>query len=138
MLLLFLCPGIIAAPVCPVSYQLSSSPPASSGSAAAPRRYPPRRRAAIRHGARSFTLWVWLRDEIVTVSRLKACTATDAARSSPRRRGRPPAKRPGGSASVKRVSFSHPLVSPPSTVLQQNGPGLFSYPAWWFLHARSP
>jgi hypothetical protein len=46
MLLLFLCPGIIAAPVCPVSYQLSSSPPASSGSAAAPRRYPSRRRVS--------------------------------------------------------------------------------------------
>ncbi len=87
--------------------------------------------AVIRHGGRSFTLWVGLRDEIVAVSRLKACTTGDAAPDSIRRRGRPPGKRPGdsaaaerpnGSAAAKRVSFAHPLASTPSTTLLWNGP----------------
>jgi hypothetical protein len=46
--------------------------------------------AVICCGTRSFTLQVGLRDEIVAVSRLKACTAADAADAapgSPRRRG---------------------------------------------------
>jgi hypothetical protein len=43
--------------------------------------------AVIRRGARSFTLQVRPREEIVAVSSLKACSATDAAPGSPRHRG---------------------------------------------------
>jgi hypothetical protein len=38
------------------------------------------------------------RDEVVAVSCLKACTATDAMSGSPSRHGRPPGLRPGGPA----------------------------------------
>ncbi len=85
--------------------------------------------AVIRRGGRSFTLRVGSRDEIVSVSRLKACTSADAAPGSPRRRGRPPGKRPGGAAAAKRVSFSHPLVSTPSTAPPRNGPGTVFLPS---------
>ncbi len=57
----------------------------------------------------------WL--EVVAVSRLKACTAADATPGSPRCRGRPPGSRSGGLAATKRVSFSDPLVSSPSSSL---------------------
>ncbi len=68
----------------------------------------------LRRGPRSFTIRVESRDEVIAVSRLKACTAADATPGSPRRRGRPPGSHPGGPAATKRVSFSDPLVSPPS------------------------
>jgi hypothetical protein len=64
------------------------------------------------------------REEIIAVNRLKACTtaeAAPAARAAPC--GRPPGKRPGGSAAAKRVSFAQPVVSTPSTAPQRNGPG---------------
>jgi hypothetical protein len=56
-----------------------------------------------------------LLDEIISVSRLKACMEGDATPGSPRRSGRPPSKRPGGPAATKQVSFADPLVSPPSS-----------------------
>jgi hypothetical protein len=62
----------------------------------------------------SFTIQVGSRDEVIAVSRLKACTATDATPGSLRRRGRPPGSHPGGPAATKGVSFSDPLVSSPS------------------------
>jgi hypothetical protein len=119
MLLLFPCPGITPAPACPASCRPTSSPPAWSGSAvAAPCRRSSRSTTTpsvvIRHSAHSFTLQVGPSEEIVTVSRLKACTAADAVPGSPRRRGRPPGKRPGGSAAAKQVIFAHPLASMPS------------------------
>jgi hypothetical protein len=43
----------------------------------------------LRRGPRSFTILVRSQDEVITVSRLKACTAADAMPGSPRRRGRP-------------------------------------------------
>jgi hypothetical protein len=79
--------------------------------------------AVIRHGGRSFTLQVRPREEIVAMSRLKACTTADAVPGSPRRRGRPPGKRrggsaaaecPNGSAAANRVTFANPLASTPS------------------------
>jgi hypothetical protein len=73
--------------------------------------------AVLRRGPRSFTIRVGSRDEVVAVSRLKACTAADATPGSPRRRGRPLGLRPGGLAATKRVSFSDPLVSSHSSSL---------------------
>ncbi len=70
--------------------------------------------AVLRRGPRSFTIRVRSWDEVVAVSRLKACTAADATPGSPRRRGRPQGSPPGGPAATKRVSFSDPLVSSPS------------------------
>jgi hypothetical protein len=69
----------------------------------------------LRRGPHSFTIRVGLWDEVVAVSRLKACTTVDATPGSPRRRGRPPGSRPGGLAATKRVSFLDPLVSSPSS-----------------------
>ncbi len=54
-------------------------------------------------------------DEVVTVSRLKACTAAVATPGSPPRHGRPPGSRPGSPAATKLVSFSYQLVSSPSS-----------------------
>jgi hypothetical protein len=86
--------------------------------------------AVLRRGGRSFTLRIGSREEIDAVSCLKACTAGDAALGSPRRGGRPPGKRPGGSAAAKRVSFAQPLASTPSIVAPpQNGPGTFILPS---------
>ncbi len=83
----------------------------------------------LRRGPRSFTIGVGSRDEMATVSRLKACTAVDAMPGSPRRRGRPLGLCPGGPAATKRVSFSDPLVSSPSSrALPQNGPGTIFLP----------
>ncbi len=88
----------------------------------------------IHRGTRSFTLQVGTREEIVAVSRLKACTAADAVPGSPRRR--PLGKRPGGSAAPKRVTF-HIRWSlclkrrRCETVLVP-----FSYPSRRFLYAR--
>jgi hypothetical protein len=59
------------------------------------------------------SLRVGLRNEIVSVSRLKACTEADATPGSPRHHRQLPGKRPGGPAATKRVSFAYPLVSPP-------------------------
>jgi hypothetical protein len=86
--------------------------------------------AVLRRGPRSFTIRVGSRDEVVTVSRLKACTAADATPGSPRRRGRPPGSRSGGLAATKRVSFSDPLVSLPSSssAPPHDGPGTVFLP----------
>ncbi len=77
--------------------------------------------AVLRRGPRSFTIRVGSRDEVIAVSRLKACTATDA---TPGGRGRLPGSHPGGPAATKRVSFSDPLVSSPSSPAPpRDGPG---------------
>jgi hypothetical protein len=55
---------------------------------------------------RSFTIRFGSRDEIVSVSHLKACTEADATPGSPWGCGQPPGKLPGGPATTKRVSFS--------------------------------
>ncbi len=52
--------------------------------------------AVLRHGPPSFTIRVGLRDVVVAVSRLKACTAADATSGSLRHCGRPPGLCPGG------------------------------------------
>jgi hypothetical protein len=89
--------------------------------------------AILRRGAHSFTLQVRPREEIIAVSRLKACTTADAAPGSPCRRGRPPGKRPNGgsgSAAAKRVTFQHPLiVTPSATAPPRNGPGTVFLPS---------
>jgi hypothetical protein len=81
--------------------------------------------AVLRCGPRSFTIRVGSGDEVVAVSRLKACTAADAMPSSLRRHDRPPGSRPGSLTATKRVSFSDPLVSSPSSspALPRDGPG---------------
>jgi hypothetical protein len=141
MFLLLLCLGTILVPSCPASCQPSCSPPPLSGSIEAAWFHPfsrsttaPTRSCAA--APRSFTIRVRSRDEVVAVSRLKACT--DATPGSPCRRGRPPGSRLGGIAATKRVSFSDPLVSSPSSssALPRTVPELFSYPARRFLHAR--
>jgi hypothetical protein len=94
--------------------------------------------AVIRRGGRSFTLQIGSREEIVAVSRLKACTTADAAPGSLLHCGRPLGKRPGGSAAAKRpngsaaakrVSFAHPLASTPSMAPLRNGPGTVFLPS---------
>jgi hypothetical protein len=65
-------------------------------------------------GPRSFTIRVGSRDEVITVSRLKACTAADAMPGSLRRCARLPGSHPGGPAATKQVLFSDLLVSLPS------------------------
>ncbi len=83
----------------------------------------------LRRGLRSFTIRVRTRDEVIAVSRLKACTAADATPGSPRRRDRPPGSHPGGPAATKRVSFSDPLVSTPSSLAPPpDGPGTVFLP----------
>jgi hypothetical protein len=83
----------------------------------------------LRRGLRSFTIRVGTRDEVIAVSRLKACTAADATPGSPRRRGRPPGSHPGNLAATKRVSFSDPLVSTPSSwAPPRDGPGTVFLP----------
>jgi hypothetical protein len=80
-------------------------------------------------GPRSFTIRVGSRDEVIAVSRLKACTAADAMPRSSRRRGRPQGSHSGGPAATKQVSFSDPLVSPPSPpALLRDGPGTVFLP----------
>jgi hypothetical protein len=69
--------------------------------------------AVLRRGPRSFTIRVESLDEVVPVSRLKACTAADATPGSPRCRSRPPCSHPGGPAATKRVLFPDLLVSSP-------------------------
>jgi hypothetical protein len=84
--------------------------------------------ATICLGGRSFTLQVGSREEIVAISCLKACTATDAAPGSPCCHGQPPGKRPSGSAAAKWVSFAQPLASTPSTAPPRNGTGTVVLP----------
>ncbi len=86
--------------------------------------------AVLRRGPHSFTIRVGSRDEVVAVSRLKACTAVDATPGSPRRHGRPPGSRSGSLAATKRVSFSDPLVSSLSSpmVPPRDGPGAIFLP----------
>jgi hypothetical protein len=71
--------------------------------------------AVLRRGPPSFTIRVGWRDEVVAVSRLKACIAADATAGSPRRRSRASGSHSGCLATTKRVSFSDPLVSSPSS-----------------------
>jgi hypothetical protein len=80
--------------------------------------------AVLRRGPRSFTIRVGSRDEVVAVSRLKACMAADATPGSLPRCSRPPGSRPGSPATTKWVSFSDLLVSSPSSspAPPQNGP----------------
>jgi hypothetical protein len=133
MFLLLLCLGTILAPTFPVSCQLSCSLPAELLSALLVwvRRgglVPPLQPlyngpyAVMRHSPRSFTIRDGSQDEVVTVSRLKACMATPG---SPRRRSRPPGSRPSSLAATKRISFSNQLVSSPSSSLAppRDGPG---------------
>ncbi len=85
--------------------------------------------AVLRSGPRSFTIPVGSRDEVISVSHLKACTTADAMPGSPRRCGRPPSSYPGGPAATRRVSFSDPLVSslsPPAP--PQDNPGTVFLP----------
>jgi hypothetical protein len=84
----------------------------------------------LRRSPRSFTIRVGSRDEVIAISRLKACMVAGATPGSPRRRGRPPGSRSGGLAATKRVSFSDPLVSSPSSSLElpQDGPGTVFLP----------
>jgi hypothetical protein len=84
--------------------------------------------AVLRCGPRSFTIRVRSGDEVVAVSCLKACTAADAMPGSLRHRNRPPGSRPGSLTATKRVSFSDPLVSSPSSspALPRDGPGTIS------------
>ncbi len=73
--------------------------------------------AVLHRGPRSFTIRVGSRDEVVAVSHLKACTAADAMPGSPHRHGRPQGSHPGSLVATKRVLFSDPLVSSPSSSL---------------------
>jgi hypothetical protein len=92
-----------------------------------------------RRGLRSFTIRVGARDEVITVSCLKACTAADATPGSPRRRGRPPGSHPGGSAATKQVSFSDLLVSTPSfPAPPRDGPGTVFLPGEEFFAHPGP
>jgi hypothetical protein len=79
----------------------------------------------LRCGPRSFTTRVGLRDVIVSISCLKACTEVDPTHGGLQRCGRLPGKRPGGPSATKRVLFSDLLVSSPSSsqVPPSNGPG---------------
>jgi hypothetical protein len=88
------------------------------------------KQSLLRRGPRSFTIRVGSRDEVVAVSRFKACTAAEATPGSPRRRGRPPGSRPGGLTATKRFLFSDPLVSSPSSssAPPRDGPGTVFLP----------
>ncbi len=87
--------------------------------------------AVLCRGPSSFTIRVGSRDEVVAISHLKACAAADATPGSLYRCGRPPGSRPGGLAATKRVSFSDPLVSSPSSSLAppRDGPGTIFLPS---------
>ncbi len=128
MLLHFLCPGTIPVPRCRLSCQMSCCTSlllVAWGGIVPPLHSPCNGlNAVMRRGPHSFTIKVGTRDEIVSISRLKACTEADAMPGSPPRHGRPPGKHPGGPASTKQVSFLDPLVSSPSSsqAPQSNGP----------------
>jgi hypothetical protein len=49
--------------------------------------------SVIHRGGRCFTLQIGIREEVVAISHLKACTTADAVPGNPWRRGRPPGKR---------------------------------------------
>jgi hypothetical protein len=86
--------------------------------------------AVLRRGPCSFTIRLGSRDEVSTVSRLKACTAADAKPGSLRRCGRPLDSHPGGLAATKRVSFSDLLVSSPyPPAPPRDGPGTIFLPS---------
>jgi hypothetical protein len=86
--------------------------------------------AVLRSGPRSFTIRAESWDEVIAVSCLKACTASDAMPSSPRCRSRPPGSQPGGPAATKRVSFPDPLDSSPSPPAPpRDGPGTVFLPS---------
>ncbi len=79
----------------------------------------------LHRGPRSFTIRVGSQDEVVAISRLKACTAADAMPGSPHLHSRLPGSPPSSLAATTRVSFSDPLVSSPfsSPALPPDGPG---------------
>ncbi len=104
MFLLLLCLSTILAPSCPASCQPSCSPPPQLGLSGRPGSTPS---AALQ--------WPLHGPALLRVSCLKACTAVDTTPGSLHRRGRPPGSRPGGLAATKRVSFSDPLFSSPSS-----------------------
>jgi hypothetical protein len=135
MFLLLLCLGTILAPTCPVSCQPSCSLPPSSGSVGAAWFHPfsrfttaPMRSCA---AAPAPSPSVGSRDKVVAISCLKACTAAGATPGSLHRRGRPLVSHPGSHATTKRVSFSDPLVSSPSSslALPRDGPGTVFLPS---------
>jgi hypothetical protein len=144
MFLLFLFLGTMLVPSCPASCQPSSSLPPSSGSVVAAWSPPLQPLydspyAVLRCGPRSFTIRVRSRDEVIAVSRLKACTAADAEPGSLRYHSRPPDSRPGDPAATKQVSFSDSLVSPPSPlVLPRDGPGTIFLPSEEALACPGP
>ncbi len=76
----------------------------------------------LRRSPRSFTIRVGSREEVIAVA--------DTTPGSPLRRGRPPGSCPGGLAATKRVSFSDPLVSSPSSspAPPRDGPGTVFLP----------
>ncbi len=115
MLLLFLCPGTSQVPNCWLSCQMSCCAPLHVAWQYRPASPPPYHGpyAVLWCGPRSFTIMVGSWEEIVSVSRLKACRKVGTTPGSPRRHGQLPGKCPGGPAATKRVSFSDPLVSSP-------------------------
>jgi hypothetical protein len=142
MFLLLLCLCTILAPSCPVSCQPScSSPPliwVRRGGVIPPLQLPNDGPYAVLHrGPRSFTIQVGSRDEVIAVSRLKACMAADAM----------PAARV---ATADSRVFTQPVLPQPSEshlqtrwflrLLHQRHhkmvPETFSYLARRFLHAR--
>ncbi len=93
----------------------------------------------LRCGPRSFTIRDGSRDEVIVVSRLNACTAADAMPGSPRRCGRPPGSYPGGPAATKRVSFSDPLISSPSSPAPpRDSPGTVCLPGEEVFECSGP
>ncbi len=84
--------------------------------------------AVLHRGPCSFTILVESRDEVIAVSRLKACTAADATPGSPRRWGRPLGSHRGGPATTKQVLFSDMLVSSPSPAPPRDEPGTVFLP----------
>jgi hypothetical protein len=123
MLLLFPCLGTIPVPSAPFLWL-------HRGSIVPPLHCPyDGLYAILLRGPSSFTIRVGSRDEIVSVSHLKACTEANATSGSPQRHGRPPGKHKGGPTTTKQVSFSDPLVSSPSfPVPPQNSLGTVFLP----------
>jgi hypothetical protein len=131
----FLCLGTILALTCPASCQPNALRPlvwVRQGGLVPPLQPPyDSPYVVLRRNPCSFTIRVSLRDEVVAVSRLKACTAADAMPGSPRRCGRTPGSHPSGLAATMRVSFSEPLVSSPSssTAPPRDSPGTVFLPS---------
>jgi hypothetical protein len=88
--------------------------------------------AVIAQGLRAFTVRVGTRDEVITVARLKPCTDAAALPETPPRRGQPlkaaatgttpDTARRGGPTAPSGVTFSDPLVTPPSQQFPEEPP----------------